>query len=308
LKSLLYEQLSCIIGNQCILVAVPYYQNVGDVLIWEGERQFLSDIGSHIESTYSVTTFPKGKNLSKSTNIIFSGGGNIGDIYDEYVDLLKYLTIQYPQNRIIVLPQTVYYSNPTKYESDFSIIGTHKNLYFCARDRSVYNHLLPILGKRVILIPDMAFCIDSETLSRYSSQTSKNKLYLMRTDQEKVLGKDCNQSDGDLSDWITEEKKDWTVMLNDRFWEHAGIKRKWMRYVFDRIWDIYAQSILKKRIFRKGVQQVSQYEQIETSRLHGSILAVLLNRQCILHDNCYHKNLQFYETWFTDLDIIRFAY
>ena len=44
LCSEIYQKLSLLIDNDYILVDLPYHSNIGDVLIWEGERQFLSKL------------------------------------------------------------------------------------------------------------------------------------------------------------------------------------------------------------------------------------------------------------------------
>lgn len=41
-------------------------------------------------------------------------GGNLGDIYHEHIDFLIKLTIKYPENRIVVFPQTVFYNDRKK--------------------------------------------------------------------------------------------------------------------------------------------------------------------------------------------------
>ena len=47
LKSLISKTLLPLIGKQCVLYDVPFYKNIGDVLIWQGELSFLSE--NHIE-------------------------------------------------------------------------------------------------------------------------------------------------------------------------------------------------------------------------------------------------------------------
>lgn len=40
LKSLISKTLLPLIGKQCVLYDVPFYKNIGDVLIWQGELSF----------------------------------------------------------------------------------------------------------------------------------------------------------------------------------------------------------------------------------------------------------------------------
>ena len=59
-------------------------------------------------------------------------------------------------------------------------------------------------------------------------------------------------------------------------------------------------------MIREGVKQISQYENIYSTRLHAAILSVLLEKQFVLFDNSYGKNSSFYETWLNDLDDVKF--
>lgn len=47
--------LKMVIGRKCILLDVPYYHNIGDVLIWKGEMSFYQNI------TYNACIMPRMK-------------------------------------------------------------------------------------------------------------------------------------------------------------------------------------------------------------------------------------------------------
>ena len=54
----------------------------------------------------------------------------------------------------------------------------------------------------------------------------------------------------------------------------------------------------------EGVRFISPYKHIYTNRLHGAILAMLLNKQVTIIDNNYGKNSSFYHTWLNDINSI----
>ena len=45
LKSLIYKTLSPYLSSKCAFLELPYYPNVGDLLIWEGTEKFIEDHG-----------------------------------------------------------------------------------------------------------------------------------------------------------------------------------------------------------------------------------------------------------------------
>ena len=55
---------------------------------------------------------------------------------------------------------------------------------------------------------------------------------------------------------------------------------------------------------RNGIKFLNSYDKIATTRLHGFILSVLLNKEVGIVDNSYGKNSNFYNTWMQDFDKI----
>ena len=51
LSQKIQKTLPTLIGRSCVYVDLPYYANVGDVLIWEGTEAFLKK--NHIKVVYS---------------------------------------------------------------------------------------------------------------------------------------------------------------------------------------------------------------------------------------------------------------
>ena len=68
--------------------------------------------------------------------------------------------------------------------------------------------------------------------------------------------------------------------------------------------NYYFRHHFAEMMFKEGVRFISPYRQIETTRLHGCILSILLGKEVTLVDNSYGKNRNFYHTWLTDLDSI----
>lgn len=305
LKYLIYQTLTPLINKKCILLDAPYYHNIGDVLIWEGTKSFIknNNINCIYTASYETCSFPK---IENNVTILFNGGGNLGDIYHEHVEFLLRVLEHYPNNRIIILPQTIFYQDKKIEQEDFKKLLGHKDLYICARDKEVYKNLLPSFQDKTLLLPDMAFCINDELLNPFILPEKKNKLIIDRNDCEKNKSQASQIAlDGDISDWpVFEQSFRKTTFINKILKKVSDTRIPFISKLNNKIWDIYAQNIFCKAMIKEGVEFISPYKIIETTRLHGCILSILLNKKIILINNSYGKNKNFYDTWLNDIDTL----
>lgn len=154
-------------------------------------------------SSYFTCEFPE---LEHDVTVLFHGGGNLGDIYHEHIDFLIKLVKKYPENRILVFPQTVFYNDRKKCDEDLKIISSHKNIYICARDSRSHEVIKPYFKQRALLVPDMAFCIPlSETKVNMSDKRIAKELILLRKDGElsPETYKKIESCEGNILDWPT---------------------------------------------------------------------------------------------------------
>lgn len=302
LREEIFSSLNKIVGKKCILLDAPYYHNIGDVLIWTGVQCYMHDNGIQClyTASYETCTFPK---IEKDVTVLFNGGGNLGDLYPEHMKFLISITEHYPNNRIVVLPQTVYYKNVEQAEFDISRLKQHSDFYICARDQVVYSRLRKYFDNRTLLLPDMAFCISSQRLNPYRKEQNKEKLIIKRDDCEK--GTMRVSQDGDISDWpvfVHSFRK--TTFANKLFKRTSDAKIPLLSKVINSLWNWYAPKFFNKMMVREGVEFISPYRCVETVRLHGCILSILLDKEIILVNNSYGKNKDFYDSWLTDLETI----
>lgn len=303
LKGLISKTLLPLIGKKCVLYDVPFYKNIGDVLIWQGELSFLAENNIEILDYANYHTYVK-KDISNDVTILFQGGGNIGDLYHEHTDMLLRLIKDFPNNRIIVFSQTVYYKNPELFEKDFNLIASHKDIYFCARDHSVLELIKPKLGNRAIALPDMAFCINEKKLNIWKKATVKQSLYIRRNDVEAGEVADTNGYTT-VTDWPCFEKKFKCSIIGntlfDRCYKYMPFAHKYIREP----WKKYAYNTFRNLMIRDGVVFISPYKEVISERLHGCILSILLNKKVTVVNNSYGKNLNFYNSWLKDFDDVK---
>ncbi len=302
LKGIIEAQLAPLVDADYVLLDLPYYTNIGDTLIWEGTRLFLNTLPHKCLYRASVETF-KPQTLSSETVILLQGGGNFGDIWRRHQDFRLSIIKSYPNNKIIILPQTAFYNDIKALEEDAAVFNAHGRLHICVRDTKSLALLKKYLSCDVRLVPDMAFCIPPDSLKSRCSGAGERVLLLKRTDAE-FCEYDFNSyikeeaSLLDVGDWPTMEKSSWRVKRFHHYLYKKGYKCRLM--------DIYADKVLRPHLVKTGAEFVSRYKKVYTTRLHVAILSFLLGKEVVFFDNSYGKSSSFYDTWLHDADNIKF--
>lgn len=300
LRTLLCSSLLPLIDNSYVLLDIPYYSNPGDTLIWEGTEHLLKKSSYRClqKTSEECFDFPE---FSKDTVILLQGGGNWGDLWRRHQEFRLKVIEKYKYNKIIILPQSVYYENLKNWEFDAAILKQHNMLHICARDVSSYNLIRDAGLNNVYLLPDMAFCINPDYLHQFEEPSIGRKIYVKREDSEKPnyneLGISIKDELLDISDWPTMMAYDSVQLFFYRIYNHR-------KYGLQTTTDLYADKILRKHIIKNAVKFVSKYDYIFTTRLHVAILSVLLGKPFTLIDNSYGKNSNLYNAWLSDLDSI----
>lgn len=284
-----YSSIVSLISNNYIFIDLPYYANIGDTLIWKGTEDLLKKIPYNclLRASYQTFQYP---DLAEDTVILMMGGGNWGDLYEPHNILRRKVVQHYPNNRIIILPQTIYYDGAGNARNDAKIFRNHKKLTICARDKYSYRFLKAFgFGSDIRLVPDMAFCINVKELKQYAKPTLNKDLLFKRIDKEKTDTHiiEYISKDYDISDWPLYGEDDPALsclfdLIKKKKWKEAD--------------DYAVYTYLPNRV-RVGVELISQYNRVISDRLHASILSILLGKEVFVLDNSYGKNSQYYNTW-----------
>ena len=294
LRRIIGEQLTPLIDSDYIYLDLPYYSNTGDALIWMGTEHFLKDIPHKCLGRHNIDTFDF-RPLPSDTVLLLNGGGNFGDIWRQHQDFRLRVIQQYTENPIIVLPQTVFYESEDILTADVQEMNRHHHLTICVRD----THSVELLKQkgfsgRLLTLPDMAFCIDREWLLTNKIGISKDTLLLLRKDKESPLGnirEDITSADLDIKDWPNLNKSLRTALRYIR--KHTATET-----------DNYFQTNYLPERIKEGVEFVSAYKTVFSTRLHVVILRLLLGLPVKIINNSYGKNLDFYDTWLKDAALV----
>jgi exopolysaccharide biosynthesis predicted pyruvyltransferase EpsI len=321
LKNIIYKNLDPLITKDFCLLDVPLYNNIGDTLIWEGTIQYLNRLPSKLLKEIGIYEYSKNM-IPDNCIILLQGGGNFGDLWPVFNIFRKEIISTFKNHKIIILPQTVYYKDMKNAKHDAELFSKHKDLTLCARDIRSYNFLKKYFkDNQIILLPDMAFCGD---YSQYIHSNQKNKiLFLKRHDQELLhkntlvdgFIKDFDRNKKiETSDWPSIEQEYSKIPNNNIFNRVRGFlgkilgeRRKLIILRF--LKSLAIQKKINHNEFRlknvaEGIEFINSYDSIYTTRLHGFILAMLLNKRTFIFDNSYGKNSGYFKTWLKDFEKI----
>jgi pyruvyl transferase EpsO len=294
-----HEALLDLIGNHSfIYVDIPIYGNIGDLLIMQGTFKFFEKY--KLSPRISAPVFAFNTNWIRPNEIVlFQGGGNFGDLYHGMQQLREKVVIEKPNNRIIILPQTIHFSSKEAMDRSVKIFRAHPDVHICVRDTQSYQSAQKFTDN-VYLLPDMAHQL-YPVLSEQPS-TPKGNLLVSRTDGEKLNHNNQSLVFDKVTDWPeligTREKNFRRFYLAMRLMYRSGfgvIGNK----TFTSFWTYYASTLT-----RDAVELFSGYEHIYTDRLHGHILACLMNKPNTVIDNSYGKNSGYLNAWSGNSEIV----
>lgn len=276
--------------KRVLLMGTPPYYNLGDIAIEYAERNFIKvhfpqcELICFSEENLAETVKSEKENINKEDLIFLHGGGNIGNQYISIEKNRRYIIENFPENKIVIFPQTIYFTEDEigKEELKISkeIYSKHKNLTIIAREKESYEIMKKeFTENKVELFPDIVMY-----LNKYEERKRKGVLAIFRKDVEKMISE-------------YEEKRIIKVLSNmydnieitDLAYSKRVSKEELNKKLFD-IWDKYRQA-----------------ELVVTDRLHGMIFAFITNTPCIALGNYNHKVESLYNTWFKDVETIQFV-
>jgi len=299
LKDGVETSLTPLITADYWLMEIPHYDNVGDTLIWQGEMDFLKGLPYKCRGMRALDSW-RSADIKDGEMILFQGGGNFGDLWCKHHDFKMKVVAEHPKNKFLFFPQTVYFEHEENLRKCAEFLS-HYDATICARDQVSYELIKANFKNEILLVPDMAFCMDMSKWARKTYQP-KFPLLLKRMDKE---FRDCAAINEvlkipgiDVADWVTMMDKG---CVDRWLWRIQARPRKlgWL-------YDPYMYYIYRSYLIQSGVDQVMQHTDIYTTRLHTCILSILLGKEKItFFDNSYGKNRNFYVTWLRDCANVR---
>ena len=272
------------------LLDSPTHSNLGDHAIAFAQKKFIQKIlpdAQIIEIPIQLVDMHLGyirKHINPNDIICMIGGGNFGDEYLLHEYSKRKVCQMFPEHKVIVFPQTIYYSQSERGQRELAetqaSLNKHKHLTIAARDRVSWERAQQYFpSANNILVPDIVLSLSPVRMSA----TRTGILCCLRKDLEKnssfstdtlLSSLHSENFEFTLSDTVTDK----SVPLKDR---SRTLTSKW---------DEFCSSTL-----------------VITDRLHGMIFSCITKTPCIVIDNYNHKIRDFYDTWLTDVPSVCFA-
>ncbi len=270
----------------------PEYENLGDQAIAFAITSFCRKNMPDREiiefQELNVLSYLKWieKHINKEDIIVLQGGGNLGNLYRRYEFVRRMIVKKFSENKIIIFPQSISYSDDDKgkYESVIAqrIYSNHKNLTIFARDSSSYKTMRKIYcDVDIRLCPDIVFSL----------------LNLVPTKERDGVGI-CIRNDKESS--LSNEDKKFLMEQVNKKYTHISNFSTIIKYGKDIVEEERRELVLSK------LEEISQYELVITDRLHGMIFAYVTSTPCIALNNTTGKSYFAYKDWLKDKENVVF--
>ncbi len=291
-----------ITGDYAVL-DLPYYDNPGDTLIWEGTLEFLKEIRGKCRYAAGKDNYVPGK-VKPGLTVLLQGGGNFGDLWPAHQEFRKRVIESCRDNRVIVLPQSVHYQDYANLKADAEFFKAHPGVIICVRDRKSQEILEADFPNRILLVPDMAFFADVAKYRGAVASESGRTLLAKRVDKEAPADADFSVVPG------AAEIRDWPMVETYPASLYEGLEHKLRRCRRVKKWfgvdlaartvDRYWHRVMRPAYVREAVEFIDRYDEVWSTRLHVTILSMLLGKRVHVIDNSYNKTRNFLETWFPE--------
>ena len=275
--------------NKAILIGVPHHCNLGDHAIAIAERKLIEkyypeyEYKEVAEENVHKCIERIQKNIKREDIIFLHGGGNLGNEYLFTETGRRKVVKMFPENQIIVFPQTMYFQENEKGKKELEIskkvYNNHKDLIFMAREKQSYKTMKEeFSNNKIFLTPDIV------TILEESKANTKRKgvLFIIRSDSESKVEKNFLKKLETICKKVYKNIEYTDTAKGGQIYEH---KRK---QKLDEMFEKYRKS-----------------ELVITDRLHGMIFAVITGTPCIAIGNYNHK-IRESAKWFKDLPYIKY--
>lgn len=287
-------------GSTVALVDFPHHDNIGDTAIWMGERALLRDLAANVaavadESSYSAPRIRRA--IGPDGVVLLHGGGSFGDLWPRRQAFREKVIDDFPDHRIVQLPQTVSVTSASALGSMRSRLRAHGGVVLLVRDHRSAETCRSLLGVAADVVPDAAFALGP--LAR-PCRASSPVLCLARTDHEAVGPVPRSDPGVVVVDWFAGMGTGSVrrrLHVRGRRLAAAGVARGPVsRLVLGPMWEAGFDRAARRRL-EIGTRLLSRGEVVVTDRLHGHILSLLLGIPHVVVDTRHGKVGAFLEAF-----------
>ncbi|HWK95873.1 MAG TPA: polysaccharide pyruvyl transferase family protein [Pseudolabrys sp.] len=288
----------------------PVHNNVGDLLIHQGADAFLDDYGYSVLGRFSMHDFTRrGRHdeaqvvlkpsirdldglVQRGCAIVLHGGGNFGDVWPQFQAFRELIIARYPETPIVILPQTIHFDSIAQRGRSARLLSAHRQLYIFVRDRESLAFLREANAGGE-LMPDMAHQLwGRPELSVPGPE--HGTLVVRRRDRESrnmagAVQFDWDELNSAVSRFTLRALRKWQTIDNP-------LRHSVPNYL---LWRLY-----RDRLVARAVARFRPFATIDTDRLHGMILAALMNKEVRYNEGSYGKLQRYAGLWLGGSDRI----
>lgn len=297
-------------GETVALLDFPRHTNAGDSMIWQGARAYLDRIGvtvgfvadlHHFRPDHLRERVPEGP-------ILITGGGNFGDRWHGQQDFRERVIEEFPERKIIQLPQSLEFSPGARMQRAQAVVNAHPNLVLLIRDRvseAKAREWFP--NVQIELCPDMALGLGHLDPA---ARPKRSVLLLIREDSEARLDREDIQipkilADGAWRDWGLSSvgNLEWMgLRMPENVARVAPVASRMLYPSIERSFSRMARLNVER-----ARRLVSTGSVLITDRLHASVMGQLIGSPVIALDNANGKISAAYDAYLNDLGGIDMA-
>ncbi len=278
-------------GKKIYLIGTPTHGNYGDHLIAMSENAFFKKyFHSWKELEITMTFAVKNlrilrRHIMPHDIICISGGGWLGTKWRRNEDFVRRIIVSFPDNPIVILPQTAYYEEDEAYVREGArIYSSHKKLLVCLREQESYRFMIKngfVEKEKALLMPDFGLLYHGD-VEKPSAKRDVIKVCL-RQDIEKAMSDNYERALRENAGGLT-ETEDYETNITPL---EIGTKQR-------------------EQAVKDKIREISEGRLLITDRLHGMIFAAIAGTPCLAYDNGTHKVSGVYN-WIRELDYIRLS-
>jgi len=315
-------------GTRCGLVIYPDHWNAGDSAIWWGTRMLLDRLEVDVDYACDPWSYDPRRLRTALPDgpILLLGGGNFGDVYGREQGLRLRVVEDFPDRKIIQLPQSIWFRSPAALDEMSSLLARRPNFALLVRDAASLAFARSYFPSTATsLCPDTALALELPPveLSAVDRTADVPVMALWRNDAESSavlpplpegwISRDWTLQGGVLP--AEEARQLTTAARSFKEWvgnppaigEPCPLRRRLAWRHMPWLWDQLAED----RTLR-GCRILARGRVVITNRLHAHLLCTMMGLPHVVCDTSNGKVFAYRDTWIRDREshdtpAVRFA-
>lgn len=261
--------------DKIVYFGVPEHSNLGDMAQYYCIRRFFEkyyreytviDVPSrnYLNNTFGIAGLLR-ENIAESDLIFFQSGYCTQDLGGREEEMHRAVIRDFPQNRMVILPQTVFFRSEENRQLTARVYNSHPDMLFLARDRLSYKTALQMFNRLPVRqYPDIVTTL----IGQYSYDAPRQGvLFCLRNDSEKSVSQEDIKI---LTEHICRTESCYRLDTNLRIAPQRLVR--------------HLQPVLEKTFAK-----FSRYRCVVTDRYYGIIFALIANTPVVVLPTKDHK-------------------